>query len=143
MRRDYSECARVELELLPTKRKEEYKKSGLNWGQRGKRNPNQGYLRVPAKVGRGNFFPPTGQTFRLETEEGMAFSCKVSQQSRKAIHSSPDTSVLGEYFRARLDVPDGDMVTPEHLEEYGRSSVSIYKRGEYDYVLGFASTREK
>lgn len=44
-RSDYENYPRVELELLP-KRGTGYKKSGLNWGQRGKRFLPSNWYRV-------------------------------------------------------------------------------------------------
>lgn len=139
-RSDYENYPRVELELLP-KRGTGYKKSGLNWGQRGKRDKNQGYLRVPGKVAISDFFPPTGTVFTITPDVGQPFMCKVSQAGRKAIHSSPDTSQMGVYFRGRLGVVDEKAVTRKSVKQYNRSSVSIYKRGPLDYLLCFASTR--
>lgn len=38
-------------------------RSGLNWGQRDRREPNQAYIGLPASIARSGFFPLGKQTF--------------------------------------------------------------------------------
>ena len=54
MRPEAEEC--VTLSLL-TNRGDVAARSGLNWGQRPRRNPNQAYLRVPTSIAQTGFFP--------------------------------------------------------------------------------------
>ncbi len=127
------------VELPLTDRKGEVPaRSGLNWGQRPNRDPNQAYLPVPGHVARSGFFPPRKQNFALETDDFESFVCAIAQDESKAIHSTFDNADLGRYFRRRLSVPSGAPVTKDHLVAYGRDSVTIRKLDESVYLLDFS-----
>jgi len=111
--------------------------SGLNWGQRPGRNPNQAYLPVTAEIQRSNFFPPKGVSFTVLTDDGFKFDCIRAQQNGKAIHSS-DNSQLGIYFRKRMGVGSGGLITLNRLLRYGRTNVTIYKKSEDVFVMDFS-----
>ena len=111
--------------------------SGLNWGQRPGRNPNQAYLSVPAAVQRQNFFPEIGSTFIVFADDGGQFECVRAQQNGKAIHSV-DNSEMGSYFRRRLGVKSGELVTLQRLLRYGRTWVDFYRRDFTTYYLDFS-----
>ena len=113
-------------------------RSGLNWGQRPKRNPNQAYLPVPSDVQKSGFFPPKGVTFVIECDDGAMFKCVIAQASGKAIETPEDNSLLGRYFRGRLGVDLGDPVALWHLTEYGRTAVEITRIGDLEYYLDFS-----
>lgn len=116
------------------------KRSGLNWGQRPEqgRNPNQAYIRIPAKVGRMGFFPERGDRFSLKTDDGKTFLCTVNQSKGKAIHSCENNALLGTYFRNRLGVPSGQLVTRQHLDSYGRTDITFRKLGDKSYLMDFS-----
>ena len=112
--------------------------SGLNWGQRPKRNENQAYLAIPAYIQKSNFFPEKGKLFNMECDDGFFFKCIRAQANGKALETPEDNSILGLYFRKRLGVRPGYMVTTDHLYRYGRTSVDIYFRGNDKYYLDFS-----
>ena len=112
--------------------------SGLNWGQRKGRNPNQAYIRVPSHIGGSGFFPPRGHHFALHTDDGQMMLCRVVQDNAKAIHSSQDNSAIGVYFRKRLGVPLGELVEKRHLEQYGRTDITFHKIDEENYLMDFS-----
>ena len=114
--------------------------SGLNWGQRVGRNENQAYLAVPVSVQQTGFFPPIGDHFMMNCDDGTSFVCVRAQQNGKAIHTPYDNSLLGKYFRSRLGVEFGDPVLMVHLINYGRTSVDVFKDGENKYYLDFAQS---
>lgn len=111
--------------------------SGLNWGQRPGREPNQAYLPVSVDIQREQFFPDVGITFVLKTDDGHEFICKRAQQNGKAIHSE-NNSDLGRYFRQRLGVTPGGLVSMGHLLKFGRTSVDIYKICEREFLMDFS-----
>ena len=111
--------------------------SGLNWGQRSKREPNEAYIRVPSYVQKAKFFPPRGSYFSMHTDDGKMFICSIRQDKGKGIHSSKN-SLLGEYFRRRLGVPLGKRVEKSHLEKYGRTNVTFYKIDDENYMMDFS-----
>ncbi len=113
-------------------------RSGLNWGQRPGRNPNQAYLSVPGEVQRMGFFPVAGRRFGVETDDGELFVLVRAQASGKALETPDDNALLGRYFRQRLGVESGRLVTLAHLRRYGRTSVDIFKVSELKYRLDFS-----
>lgn len=120
-------------------------RSGLNWGQRPEesRDPNQGYIRLPSEIYKGNFFPETGHVFALHTDDGQMMLCARAQSGGKAIHSVESNSFVGEYFRRRLNVPLGAPVLLKHLQTYGRTDVTFYKIEEESYLMDFSPSAGK
>lgn len=113
------------------------KKSGLNWGQRPNREPNQAYIPLKSDVYKTNFFPPVSQHFTIHTDDGKILICTRAQENGKAIETPHNNSLIGEYFRFRLDVPNGELVTMDHLLSYGRANVDFYKIDEENYHMNF------
>ncbi len=112
--------------------------SGLNWGQREGREPNQAYINLRAEVYKSDFFPPKAIQFTVLTDDGKVFICSRAQDNDKAIHTPHNNSLLGEYFRNRLSVPLGTYLLREHLERYGRTDVVFYKIDDETYYMDFA-----
>lgn len=119
--------------VLPTR-------SGLNWGQRPEvgREPNQAYLSLRKSTRNEGFLPPLAYSFSLLTDDQQAIDCVVAQQGRKAIHSTTDNSELGRYFRDRLGIKHGGLVTVDHLIAYGRTDYTIEKLNEDTFLLDFS-----
>ncbi len=114
------------------------KHSGLNWGQRDGREPNQAYLSVPVSVQRAGFFPERGDYFTVLTDDNKTMICARRQDSGKAIHSTENNSILGAYFRSRLGLSSGEYVDNKHLNKYGRDTVSFYKLDDETYFMDFS-----
>jgi hypothetical protein len=116
------------------------KRSGLNWGQRPEQNrePNQAYIRLPASVYHTDFFPENTIQFTVLTDDGKTIICTRAQQNGKAIHTPHNNSLLGEYFRNRLGLPSGSLVTEADLAKYGRNDITFYKIDDETYYLDFA-----
>jgi len=113
--------------------------SGLNWGQRPGREQNQAYLAIPSELQRNGFFPNTGEEFLITTDDGHQWKCARRQANGKAIHTVENNSIIGKYFRNRLNLELGDLVTISHLIRYGRTSVSIYKKSSYSFILDYSA----
>lgn len=111
--------------------------SGLNWGQRSGREPNQAYIGIPSEIAKSGFFPPRGEQFSVLTEDGFPFICVVAQQGNKAIHTPNNNSELGEYFRNKLGVPLGAPVTLQDLDRYGNRYVTFTKIDEEEYYMEY------
>ncbi len=127
----------VELPLYVTKDNTMHQKSGLNWGQRGGREPNQAYIPVPSYIRDADFFPPRGQHFSVLTTDGQAMICTIAQQGDKAIETPSNNSILGIYFREKLGVPLGEFVEFGDLERYGKDHVKFIKLGDEEYLMDF------
>jgi hypothetical protein len=111
--------------------------SGLNWGQRYGRNKDQAYIAVPSVIQRSSFFPNEGVEFKIETDDGQIWRCARRQANGKAIHTVNDNSIIGAYFRNRLGLNSGEFIIIDHLLNYGRTTVDIYKKSERSYILDF------
>ncbi|OGR47579.1 MAG: hypothetical protein A2021_00220 [Elusimicrobia bacterium GWF2_52_66] len=114
-------------------------RSGLNWGQRPeeRRQPDQAYIRLPAEIYKTDFFPPIGQDFIVRTDDRKILTCHRAQQNGKGIHTS-NNSLLGQYFRNRLGLAEGEFVKKEYLEKYGRSDIGFYKIEDETYYMDFS-----
>ncbi len=115
-------------------------RSGLNWGQRPEegREPNQAYIRLPVSLAETQFFPPRGEQFTMITDDDKVLICARAQDQAKAIHTSDSNSRMGQYFRYRLGLPEGSLVTKEDMERYGRTDVDFYKIDEETYYMDFS-----
>ena len=115
-------------------------RSGLNWGQRPEegRDPNQAYLSLRSEVYNTNFFPERKVHFTVLTDDKKTIICSRAQDAGKGIHTPHNNALLGEYFRNRLGLASGVLVTKEHLETYGRTDVIFYKIDDETYHMDFS-----
>lgn len=115
------------------------KKSGLNWGQRDNREPNQAYIPLKSTVYSSNFFPQIAQHFTVHTDDGKILICTRAQENGKAIHTPHNNSLIGEYFRFRLGIANGNQVTMNDLASYGRTDIDFYRIDEENYFMDFST----
>ncbi len=113
-------------------------RSGLNWGQRDGREPNQAYIGLPAAIARTGFFPLGKQHFSVVTDDNKQLILRVEQQNDKAITTPMNNSLLGEYFRNRIGIANGAFVRRFDLERYGRTDVDFYKLDDEHYYMDFS-----
>ncbi|MFU2090258.1 hypothetical protein [Avibacterium avium] len=109
-------------------------RSGLNWGQRDGREPNQAYIKISSS--NYGFFPRDTQ-FIIKTKEDYSFICVIAQANGKAIHTPNDNSEFGRYFRKKLGIPLGKPIRTSDLEQYGRTSICFYKIDSNTYQMEF------
>jgi HKD family nuclease len=112
--------------------------SSLNWGHRSNREPNQAYIPLKAEICKTSFFPPRTHHFTVNTDDGKILICTRAQDNGKAIETPHNNSLLGEYFRYRLGVANGALVTMAHFEKYGRFDIDFYKIDEENYFMDFS-----
>ncbi len=113
--------------------------SGLNWGQRKGRNPNQAYIPLPSSIAKSGFFPLEKRHFTAITDDHHQLTLRVEQQNNKAITTPVRNSDLGEYFRNRLGLKNGAYITRSDLERYGRTDVKFVKLDEETYYMDFST----
>lgn len=130
----------VTVSLLSTRTGEVQNTAGLNWGQREGREPNQAYIQLPPDVYRSDFFPLRPQHFTIVTDDTKTFICTRAQKSPEgqAIETPHNNSLLGEYFRNRLGLPNGAPIKKTDLERYGRTDVTFYKFDNENYYMDFS-----
>ena len=116
-------------------------RSGLNWGQRPEyhREPNQAYIRIPLSIARTDFFPVNGIHFTVLTDDDKVLICTRAQDYGKAIHTPQNNSLIGEYFRNRLGLENGQLITKSDVEKYGRNYLDFYKIDDETYFMDFSS----
>lgn len=135
----------VTVALFSEKEGQKYvpERSGLNWGQRpeAKREANQAYLQLPPEVYKSDFFPVRSQHFTLKTDDGYTLICTRAQKSEEgqAIHTTHNNSLLGEYFRRRLGIANGQKVTMNDLQRYGRDEVRFHKIDDENFYMDFSN----
>jgi len=136
----YKDLPKVTLTLLDNHTGDVPKRSGLNWGQRPEygRDPNQAYINIPAPIGRSGFFPERREVFTITTDDDKQLICVRAQDGGKGLHSTLNNSLIGEYFRYRLGLKNGEEVNVSHLLKYGRTNVDIYKIDEEYYYMDFS-----
>lgn len=127
----------VTLSLI-TKNGEPGTRSGLNWGQRKGREPNQAYIPLPSAVAKSGFFPLEKRHFTAITDDRHQLTLRVEQQNNKAITTPVRNSDLGEYFRNRLGLQNGAYITKADLDRYGRTDVKFVKLDEETYYMDFS-----
>ncbi len=128
---------RIVLSLV-TRNGEPGRHSGLNWGQRPGRNPNEAYIPLPSKIAKSGFFPLEKRHFTAITDDRHQLILRIEQQNDKAITTPARNSDLGEYFRSRLSLSDGACVTRADLNRYGRTDVVFMKLDEETYYMDFS-----
>lgn len=115
--------------------------SGINWGHRKnglRRELNQMYIPLPISIAQYGFFPLGKKHFSVLTDDSKQLILRVEQQNDKAITTPLNNSLLGEYFRNRIGVPNGAFVTKQNLINYGRTDVTFYKLDEEQYFMDFS-----
>lgn len=128
----------VTLSFIVKRTGETAPRSGLNWGQREGREHNQAYISIPAKIARSDFFPAKGIHFSVITDDDKTIILSVGQQGDKGMSTPMNNSILGEYFRRRLGLPNGAYVSRQALERYGRTDVVFYKLDDEQYFMDFS-----
>ena len=128
----------VRLSLV-TKNGEPGTHSGLNWGQRKGREPNEAYIPLPSSIAKSGFFPLEKRHFTAITDDRRYLILRVEQQNNKAITTPERNSALGEYFRFRMGLANGAYVTRDDLLRYGRTDVLFLKLDDETYYMDFSS----
>ena len=128
----------VSLSLVTAKTGEPGRRSGLNWGQRKGRDPNEAYIPLPRKTARSGFFPLEKRHFTAITDDRHQLILRIEQQGDKAITTPARNSDLGEYFRNRLGLANGAYVTRADLDRYGRIDVKFTKFDDETYYMDFS-----
>jgi len=142
---DFANLPSVNISLLG-RDKQLPQRSGLNWGQRPElgREANQAYIRIPSAIARTDFFPPKTVHFSILTDDGYTIiGTRAQEEIGKAIHTPHNNSLIGEYFRGRLDLPNGAPITTEDLIKYGRTDLDFHKLDDETYYMNFFSSKKK
>lgn len=118
-----------------------HNRAGLNWGQRPGREPNQAYLQLSPSVHKSNFFPLRSIHFTVFTDDNKTFICTRAHKNPMGagIETPQNNSLIGEYFRNRLGLPNGAFVRKEDLIRYGRTEVTFYKIDDENYYMDFST----
>lgn len=99
---------------------------------------NESYIYLPFQYWNINFFPNYDWHFAILTDDDEVFFCSRKQVNGKAIHTPHNNSLIGEYFRFRLGIANGDAITMEDLKRYGRTDIDFHKIDEENYYMDFS-----
>ena len=72
------------------------------------------------------------------TDDGKELICVRAQDNGKAIHTTLNNSLMGTYFRYRLNLPSGAFITKDDLLRHGRTDVDFEKIDEETYLMDFS-----
>lgn len=111
--------------------------AGLNWGHRGSRSRDEAYIPIPSAVRKIDFFPGKDTHFQIVTDDGDSFTAAVVQGGDKALVSTDNNSLLGKYFRRKLQLPPGAFIETKHLNNFGSNCVKISRISEDSYFLSY------
>lgn len=131
----------VTLTLLNSKTMNETPaRSGINWGQRPDlgREPNQAYINIPSAINRQGFFPEIGIPFIIQTDDNKTLAVVRAQDGGKGLETYESNAIMGRYLRDRLGLDPGTYVTKQHLDDYGRTDVTIRKLDDETYYMDFS-----
>ena len=127
-------------------------RSGLNWGNRPElnRQPSEAYIKVSATLQRKNFLPHTkGEHFLMQdmhdenfifiaaTAGGGSFINADGTKGPKQIESHEDNTIIGKFFRRKLNLNEDSIVKKEDLLRYGKTYIDIYKINDETYLIDF------
>ena len=118
---------------LTTKKGVVQNSAGLNWSHRTKegysRNLNEAYIQLRPKIYKSSFFPTRGKHFTVQTDDNKHFVCTRAQKNKlgTAIETPHNNSLLGEYFRNRLGLANGEFVKKEHLKNAEEQTLTFLK----------------
>ncbi|MDX9715481.1 MAG: NgoFVII family restriction endonuclease [Dissulfurispiraceae bacterium] len=139
---DLQDIRPIRVSLLD-RRGEVQNTAGLNWGFRRdgtRRNKNEAYIQLGPEVYRSHFFPKRTIHFTVLTDDNKVLICTRAQKDEHghAIETPHNNSLIGEYFRNRLGLPNGAFVTKDHLLRYGRTDVDFFKIDDETYFMDFS-----
>tara|TARA_R110001583_G_scaffold32576_1_gene110858 strand:- start:57 stop:518 length:462 start_codon:yes stop_codon:yes gene_type:complete len=136
--------------------------SGLNWGQNSTNHTRKDDAYIAIRVNDINstsdlFLPLLVSTSESSTRRNEPITVRWDdgtqmtmlfegnqeingEEYAKQLSSCPNKNTLGEYLKSRLDVPLGKLITNEHLDDYGRTNVTIALSHDtsIDYILDFS-----
>jgi hypothetical protein len=99
---------------------------------------NKNYLYLPFLFWESKFFPDHRWHFALHTDDEKNLFCTRAQDNGRAIRTPHNNSQIGEYFRFRLGVANGEAITMEDFKRYGRIDIDFYKIDEENYYMDFS-----
>ena len=121
--------------------------SGLNWGIRKngtKRDLDQAYIPYNASDKKDGFFPlkntpdeKNNPIFKVVPKDFPPFFMRVAQGGDKGIQTAESNALLGQFFRQKLNLPQGTFITKQMLEAYGKTYVIFKKYENNIYLLDF------
>ncbi|TGB03502.1 restriction endonuclease PLD domain-containing protein [Halobacillus salinus] len=152
-----------DMKLYNPKKNEVPQKSGLNWGfSKGNTVKGDAYIAVRIEDLKKHpyLFPPKrmlaaatddGRTGRKNEAvdiiwddgtlmKGVLEGTQAFNQFHypKQLCSSTNKNILGSYIRSRLGLNDDDLVTKQHLDQYGRNSIALTLLQEGTYHADFS-----
>ena len=77
------------------------------------------------------------------TDDGHTLILRVEQQGNKALTTPLNNSLLGEYFRTRLNLSNGQLITRGDLEKHGRTDVVFAKIDDELFYMDFSPRKAK
>lgn len=130
----------VDLPLLDSRTMETPARSGINHGQRPRRDHSQAYIAIPTYVQRTGFFPAAGVHFTVVADDRVTLIMARGGEGGKNMMTPESNSILGKYLRRRLGLAEDAYVNTQDLLDYGRTSVTFSKVDDDTYYMDFSGS---
>lgn len=96
----------------------------------------EGELIVPQKYRQVPGYPQLGESFKVVTDDGWTFECKISGTGGKNLRSKGGLATFGTWMKSRLveagSLKFGETATEEHIRAYGRTYMTMRYHPQYD-----------
>jgi len=139
----YNGLRRVRLSLLTRDGQSHNPGNGLNWGVgtdiRPRKDKNASF--IPTRnAKKWNFFPPWEKKYFIiqdyHNKDHMFFGI-IGGAAGKNLSSAENNQILGEWFRNKLGLKYGEIITKRHLLNYGKTYVDFHKVDDETFLMDF------
>jgi len=99
---------------------------------------NDNIISLPENLWNSSFFPDHTWHFVILSDDNKVFFGTRENLAGKGIYSAQKNISFYEYFRNRLGLANGAIITKVDLIHYGRTDVTFYKIDEENYYMDFS-----
>lgn len=96
----------------------------------------EGELIVPQKYRQVPGYPQLGEVFKVITDDGWTFECKMSGTGGKNLRSKGGLATFGTWMKSRLveagALKFGETATAAHIRAYGRTYITMRYHPQYE-----------
>ena len=139
----YNGRRRIRLSLLTKNGKAHNPGNGLNWGvgteKRPRKDKNASFLPTRDSK-RWEFFPPWEKKYFIiqdyHDKDDMFFGM-IGGTDGKNLSSGEDNQIFGAWFRKKLGLKYGEIITKSHLLNYGKTYVDFHKVDDETFLIEF------
>jgi hypothetical protein len=99
---------------------------------------NDNIISLPEPLWSTDFFPDYNWHFVIFSDDEKVFFCSRECLFGTGIYSSQGNVSFYDYFRNRLGLPSGVLISEKDLLKYGRTDVTFYKIDDENFYMDFS-----